>query len=341
MVTARQAALGVLMLSICFMCSCDGPTDKNQSTGQRKDGTHQKADRSSGKAAPKSAMAHSDGPKPSNLSETQGLENVIEISPELVSGSAPEGELAFDALAKRGIKTIVSVDGTTPNLEEAHKHGIRYVHLPIGYHGIDRSRQLEIARAVRDLPHPVYVHCLHGKHRGPAAAASAAVALGVLTPDEGVDFLKQAGTSKSYPGLYGCVHTLEQVDSAQLAKASDEFPEIAPVPGFVKAMAATQTAVDNLKDIRDAGWTAPPHHPDIVATAEASRLENLLRAMQNDAEVAKHPDDFAEMLRASWVAAQALEQSLHDDLPKEQLTTNLDMVGTSCKTCHNIYRNTK
>ena len=166
-----------------------------------------------------------------------------------------------------GVCTIVSVDGTTPDVATANRYGMRYVHMPIGYHGIDRERQLEIARAVRDLPGSVYIHCRHGRHCGPAAAATAAVLLNLLSADEGVAVMYQAGTSDSYPGLCACVQALQRAPADELEQAPADFPEISPLPGFVRTMAELQTADDHLIQIRTAGWPVPPDHPDLVPLA--------------------------------------------------------------------------
>ena len=81
-------------------------------------------------------------------------------------------------------------------------YGLRYVHLPHGYDGIDQRRARELAKAVRDLPGPIYIHCHHGKHRSPAAAAVACVGAGLLKPDRSLCVLNTAGTSTNYRGLY-------------------------------------------------------------------------------------------------------------------------------------------
>lgn len=270
-----------------------------------------------------------------------GIHNVYEIAPGLISGSVPEGDAGFEELQQRGVRTILSVDGATPNVVSAHRFGMRYVHFPIGYHGIDHNRQLEIARAVRDLPSPVYVHCHHGKHRGPAAAASAAVALGWLSTDDAVTFMKSAGTSDNYAGLYRCVRTLEPVDAGEWAGVPAEFPEVAPVPGFVKAMAQAQDTYDHLVEVRDAGWRTPQTHPDLVPLAEAGQLENLLRGLQDDPERDKHPPDFVEMLRESWIASQQFETDLTRGAPHDELKKRLSAIDNSCKSCHAIYRNNR
>jgi protein tyrosine phosphatase (PTP) superfamily phosphohydrolase (DUF442 family) len=100
-----------------------------------------------------------------------GVENAYRLSPRLYSGGEPRGEQAFAALKSLGIKTAISVDGATPDAETARRYGIRYVHLPVGYDGISREQAVRIIKAARTLPGPVFVHCHHGKHRGPAAVA--------------------------------------------------------------------------------------------------------------------------------------------------------------------------
>jgi protein tyrosine phosphatase (PTP) superfamily phosphohydrolase (DUF442 family) len=101
-----------------------------------------------------------------------GLHNVFPITDKFYSGSCPEGEAGFGSLRALGVRTVISVDGARPDVELARKHGLRYVHLPIGYDGVPRQQALRIARAVRDLPGPVYLHCHHGKHRGPVTASA-------------------------------------------------------------------------------------------------------------------------------------------------------------------------
>ncbi len=109
--------------------------------------------------------------------EHPGLHNVINFSDQLINGSAPEGDRGFDSLKALGIKTIICVDGATPDAARAEARGMRYVHLPIGYDGIDETEGLKLIRAIRDLPQPIYIHCYHGVHRSPAAAAASSAGL--------------------------------------------------------------------------------------------------------------------------------------------------------------------
>lgn len=275
------------------------------------------------------------------VTEAPGLHNIVRVTDKVISGSLPEGAEGFESLRKMGVRTIISVDGAPPDVEGAKREGMRYVHLPIGYNGISKARELELARALRDLPGPIYVHCHHGRHRSPAAAAAATVALGEITPQEGERILKTAGTSPDYRGLYACVREARPVSAQELAAASGEFPEIAKTPSFVQAMVETQHAYDHLMEVRDAGWSVPPEHPDLVPLAEAGRLENLLRAMIDDPESKKYPAEFGDMMRRSQQAAQALEDALASNAPAADLSAKLKQVNTSCKDCHVAYRDTK
>ncbi len=105
-------------------------------------------------------------------------------------------------LAKLGVKTIVSVDGIAPNVEAAKKYGMRYVHVPIGYDGIDESAQALLTRVATDIKGTIYIHCHHGKHRGPAAAAIVCRVDDGRPAEAAMIILEKAGTGKEYPGLW-------------------------------------------------------------------------------------------------------------------------------------------
>lgn len=266
------------------------------------------------------------------------LDNAYLVAPGVISGGQPEGEAGFDALAALGVRTIISVDGARPDVEAAEARGMRYAHLPIGYDGVPAERRLEIARALRDLPGPVYLHCHHGKHRGPAAAASGLATLGVLSPEEGEAFLRVAGTSESYPGLFASVR--ESVPAAQEAidGAPEEFPSVARVGDFVAAMAAMDRAFDHLESLAATGWRAPASHPDLVASAEAAMVTEALRAALEDPRPAAAREDAARRLEASISIAARLERMLLEGR-EGSAQGALRELDASCTACHRRYRN--
>lgn len=261
-----------------------------------------------------------------------GIENAFRLGPDLYSGAQPEGTAGFAALRELGVRTLISVDGATPDVEAARAAGLRYIHLPIGYDGISEDRAAQLVRAVSDSPGPVFIHCHHGKHRGPAAAALCARAAEGWTPDRARDWLVRAGTSADYAGLYASVD-LPLPDAARI-DAVEDLPEKSPVPGLVESMVAIDGTWDRLKAIERAGWRPPVDRPDLDPPHEALQLVEHFR------EAARLPDsltrggDFLEMLRAAERRAGDLERSLRSGGPATDLAAASREVGRSCVDCH-------
>lgn len=268
---------------------------------------------------------------------SEALPNVHHIG-KLISGGVPGGDAGFDELKAMGVKTIISVDGATPDLARAEARGMRYVHIPITYAEVPEKEKLEIARAIRDLPGPIYIHCHHGKHRSPAAAAAAAVSLGMATPDEAVAFMKKAGTAPNYTGLYQCVAEATVVSAAAVNAASSEFPAIQKPVGMVAAMVEVDVAYEHLGDIRAAGWKTPKDHPDLVPAAEAGRLADQLRFSGEDARSQAKGEDYAAKLQSAISRATALEAGIVNGESADQLEARWKLVAASCKECHSVYR---
>ncbi len=276
-----------------------------------------------------------DAPAPVDL---PGLSNLVTFHDGFISGSAPEGDEGFETLQKLGIRTIISVDGAIPDVDRARAHSLRYVHLPIGYNGMDESRTLELARAVRDLPGPIYIHCHHGKHRSAAAAAAVAVTLGRLNNDSAIARMKVSGTATDYTGLYRCVEVAVPAAPDRLNTAPSDFPEVCKPSSLVDAMVEIDEALDHLKEIQGAGWTTPADHPDLVPAAEAGRLADLQRLLLADAEVQSLPQDFAEWLALGAKHSQSLEDAIIASASAAELSERLKKVSTSCTDCHARFR---
>jgi hypothetical protein len=193
---------------------------------------------------PALALFAADAPRPSvapptpvaPARELAGLHNVHRLTARVFSGATPEGDAGFASLRRLGVRTVLSVDGATPEVEHAAAFGLRYVHSPVGYDGIPPAEVARIARALRDLPGPVYVHCHHGQHRGPAAAVAALRCLGELTADEGVAALQLAGTDPKYSGLIALPHTTQPLSPAALDRVPAKFPARAATADLTQLM---------------------------------------------------------------------------------------------------------
>lgn len=248
-----------------------------------------------------------------------GLHNVFKLSDRVFTGSVPEDERSFESLQLLEVKTIISVDGAPPDVEGAESFGLRYVHLPIGYDGVPEDRAIAIAKAIRDLPGPVYIHCHHGKHRGPAAAAAA---LRCLEPKHSaaslVAYLKLAGTDERYGGLFAAVERAP----ATLDDATVDFPSRVPVADLVKRMVEIDETWDRLK--------RQPTAADAIVLLEqyremkratAARDERFQKFLANALDVAT---ELEANLRANADPAVAIRKS-----------------AAACTACHAVFRDNR
>jgi protein tyrosine phosphatase (PTP) superfamily phosphohydrolase (DUF442 family) len=279
------------------------------------------------------------------LVEVPGLHNVYRLNERLVSGSSPEGDEGFASLCRLGVKTVLSVDGARPDLARARKHGLRYVHLPIGYDGVPREQALRIARAVRDLPGPVYVHCHHGKHRGPAAAAVALLFLDESCgPEQAVAWLRRAGTDPRYQGLYAAPRQLRRPTKEELDAVPARFPEAADVGGMARLMVRLDQHWDHLALARRAGWKTPPGHPDVDPPHEALQMAELYREAARLPQLrGKHRDELRRWLAEAEATAQRLEAVLDAGkkagvVDRAETEKAFGKAAADCTRCHARYR---
>lgn len=272
-----------------------------------------------------------------------GLPNVIRISDKLLSGGMPDGEEGFRSLQQLGVKTAISVDGAKPDIEMARKYGIRYVHLPIGYDSVPKDQGLRLARAVRDLPGLVYLHCHHGKHRSPAAAVVVKLCLDEsCTVDTAVALMRRAGTDPKYIGLYGSPKDVHRPTRNELDKISSDFPEVAKVSELMQNMVHIDERWDHLKQIKTAGWKAPKDHPDLEPAHEALMLWEHYVETGRLPDTDKRPVDFRKYLKEAESAAKDLEigfQALNaGNATPGDVEKAFRRNEASCIQCHAKYR---
>lgn len=267
-----------------------------------------------------------------------GIHNAFRASDQIYSGSQPEGDEAFAALAKLGIKTILSVDGSKPDLELARKHGLKYIHLPYGYDGIPTNRINELSKVALTQTGPIFVHCHHGKHRGPAAVAVMCEASGSWTPAQAESWLRAAGTSEDYPGLYRAAKEYTVPPRAKL-DAIKNLPEVAQSSTLVDAMVSIDGYLDHLKLAQAAGWKTPPDHPDISPAHEATLLWEQLRELSRLPDTTQRPADYRTKLTEAESLADSLRNALKQKPETAQLDTHLKKLSQNCMSCHKTYRN--
>jgi protein tyrosine phosphatase (PTP) superfamily phosphohydrolase (DUF442 family) len=278
--------------------------------------------------------AESRVPATAPFRDYDGLHNVLPVTDKLLSGSSPEGDAGFRSLQQLGVKTVISVDGATPDLERAKRLGLRYVHLPLGYDGIPAETGARIARAVRDLPGKVYLHCHHGKHRGPAAAAYARRCLDDTCPAaDALAFMKDAGTDPRYKGLFASVEGAKLLGSAELNAVPADFPETAEVPKMAALMVEIDGRADKLKAARTNRWRAAGGDP---ANDAVQLIEHYKEAARLP-DAAKKPAGFRELLAAAEAEARRLEKAIRAG-DTSAADAAFAKSTTACFQCHKQYR---
>jgi protein tyrosine phosphatase (PTP) superfamily phosphohydrolase (DUF442 family) len=275
--------------------------------------------------------------------EVDGLHNVFRINDNLFSGNSPDGDASFESLKKLGVKTIISVDGATPDVERAKKFGMRYVHAPIGYNAVPDEKALVVIKALRELDGPFYLHCHHGKHRGPAVAAIAAMCMDdKCSTEQALEVMKTAGTDPKYKGLFKSVKEFKPPTDAQLAALPKDLPEVVKPADIVQAMVAIDFHFENLKKSRGAGWKTPADSPDVEPPHEALQLWEHYVELKRQPDTAKRPDDFRQWLDEAEAAAKDMEQLLRagktGNLDKDAVEKTFRRVSANCAHCHAKYR---
>lgn len=267
-----------------------------------------------------------------------GLHNVFVLSKNIISGSEPHGREGLASVAKLGVKTVISVDGQVPDAEEARALGMRYVHLPIQYKQIAQDEWMALTKTFRECTPPFYVHCFHGQHRGPTAAAVGRRTLDAANAEQAIAEMRHwMGTAQMYEGLYSTILTHAVPSASSTAAFTFAFPEAQRPDGIAEHMTHIARAHDALKALNKLGWKADAEHPDLDAGNEARKL-----VAQMDANWAQDAEPLlaglADEQRTATTAAHALLQSLEKkDLAAASAA--FLRVDSSCKACHQQFRN--
>lgn len=266
-----------------------------------------------------------------------GLHEYNPYTDKLTSGSQPDGDEAFKNLAALGYRTIVSVDGAKPDLELAHKYGLRYVHVPTQYSGTKPDEIARIAKAIETSDGPVYVHCHHGKHRSPAALGATCVAMGILTTEQALAEMKVSGTDPKYKGLFRDVVNAKPITTEQRAAVPAELPEYVRAGDLSQSMVGVDRLWDHIKASKEAKWSVPPASPDVDPPHEARMLWEHYREIARLDDAKSRGAEFMKFVSETEAGAKTLEDALRANDGKAS-DAAFATVKQSCTACHAKYR---
>jgi len=275
---------------------------------------------------------------------TKFLPNVVQVHRDVYSGGLPLGENAFEELRALGIQTIISVDGITPDVVSAKVRQMRYVHLPHSYDGVPPSRVLEIAKTIRDLPKPIYIHCHHGLHRSPAAASAGCVAAGLIRSEDSLSILKLAGTDKNYVGLYASVQAVVFEPTRDWNQVRSDFPSISPLPPIAEAMVSIDQTFQNVQSSladsdNDSACKLSSISHDLLMLRELySELLRDRKAIE-DSDFSKHLNNGLKILDSIILVDTPIHSQAIETSAQNHMTSMLKLLKQNCVTCHQVFRN--
>ena len=280
------------------------------------------------------ACSRPPAPEPERPKPADVVHNLRPLGEDLWSGATPEGDESFQALRDLGIKTIISVDGTRPDVGRARRFGIRYVHIPVGYGGVPSDEAFRLAEGARVLPRPIYVHCHHGRHRGPTAAAlMRRCGPNGWTEDEAVAFLQAAGTDPKYEGLFASVRDVPVPQGVRIWGASNPFPQVADVGNLTARMVEIDDIWATIVEVKNAGWNSVHESPAHLAL----RLNEQYRETARLPDHAGRPESYRRMLTEAEHAASDLEAALRAGDPAAAGKA-FDRSAALCSSCHREHR---
>lgn len=276
------------------------------------------------------------------LSKVGFASELSELIPNrLYTGPEPQSS-TWEKLKKMEIKTVISVDGIRPDTETAEKNGINYIHLPIGYDGINEERHQQLASALKHSEGPIFLHCHHGKHRGPAAAAIAALSNGEISQEKALSYLEAQKTSHDYEGLWDAVRKAKPLQDVPKV----EFASYIQPGDLADAMAKLDRSWERVQMFRKQNWSETlKHHPDLVLQNELLMILEYLKESERLGEPSDElTESEAKELKSSYQkSTKAFEQFHLLSQQKASEPTALEeayqSVRSSCKSCHANFRN--
>lgn len=106
------------------------------------------------------------------------IERFAQVSPGIYRGGIPESEADYVELKKLGVKTVLSLESTSMNIDwdrgNARKQGMRFINAPMTPMFLqpeERSVDLALKALADPSLRPIFIHCYQGKDRTGMAVA--------------------------------------------------------------------------------------------------------------------------------------------------------------------------
>jgi hypothetical protein len=162
--------------------------------------------------------------------------------------------------------------------------------------------------------------------------------------EKALAWMKEAGTSPDYPGLFASAREFVPPSAEELQRVGDVLPERAKVSTLVELMVQVDGRWDHLKAVQKAGLKVPADRPDLDPPHEARLLAEHFRELTRLPRSKELGKEFLAAAGAADRHASSLEDALRasgkgpDPEARRKVESELLAVGKSCTTCHARYR---
>jgi uncharacterized protein (TIGR01244 family) len=149
-----------------------------------------------------------------------GLPNLHKVNDRLYRGAQPE-PAGYQELAKMGVKTVICLRDSDPDLEPVQAAKLELVHIPIKtWHPTD-DEVVKFLKTVTDASkQPIYVHCKHGSDRTGTMCAIYRLAVDGWSKEDAIQEMTK-GDFGFHPVWTNLIRFIRKLDIDSLKKQAD------------------------------------------------------------------------------------------------------------------------
>jgi protein tyrosine/serine phosphatase len=152
--------------------------------------------------------------------EKSGLPNLHKVNDNLYRGAQPEKE-GYAELAELGIKTIVCLRESDPDLKAIKGSKLECVHIPMKTWNPTHEEAVEFLKVVADKSkQPIYVHCKHGSDRTGTMCAIYRIAIDGWSKDDAIREMTK-GDFGFHPCWSNLIRFIKKLDMEAIKKKAD------------------------------------------------------------------------------------------------------------------------
>jgi protein tyrosine/serine phosphatase len=123
--------------------------------------------------------------------EKPKLPNLHKVNDNLYRGAQPE-KTGYEELSKLGVKTIICLRESDPDLQQIKGSKLQCIHIPMKTWNPTKEEVVQFLKAVTDKNNqPIYVHCKHGSDRTGTMCAIYRIAVDGWSKDDAIKEMTQ------------------------------------------------------------------------------------------------------------------------------------------------------